>query len=304
MKLLKENESIIIFNVEEDGKTLEEYLYHKDLSGRLFRRLYKGKNIFINGKVERKSHLVKKGDTISIEMEDEKDNTKPQPIPLNIIYEDMDLIVLNKQPFMVVHPTKSHQENTISNGISYYFKSQGINKKIRFVNRLDMDTSGILIVAKSPFAHQQMALQFENNQVEKRYMAVVNGIVEKDEDIIDLPIGREEEKSIRKTITEEGKDSTTKYKVIERYKDATLLDIQIFTGRSHQIRVHLNHIGHPIIGDSLYFETSKYIERQALHSYYLKGKLPRSKEVFEFKASLSKDIEKLIGILKNGGLNI
>jgi 23S rRNA pseudouridine1911/1915/1917 synthase len=143
-----------------------------------------------------------------------------------------------------------------------------------------------------------MALQFENNTVEKRYKAVVNGIVEKDQDTIDLPIGREEEKSIRKTISPKGQRAITKYKVIERYKDATLLDIEIITGRSHQIRVHLNHIGHPVIGDSLYFQTSPYINRQALHSYYLKLKQPRTKEVLELEANLPRDMEALIEQIK------
>jgi len=261
--------------------------------------LYRVRNIFVNGEFKRKDRSLKKGDIVSIKIEDEEENILPEPIPLEIIYEDMDLLVLNKQPFMVVHQTKSHQKNTLSNGISYYFKTKGINRKIRFVNRLDMDTSGILLVAKSPFAHQQMALQFENNEVVKRYIVVVAGIVKKDQDIIDLPIGREEEKSIKKTVTNKGKEAITKYKVIERYKEASLLDVQILTGRSHQIRVHLNHMGHPIIGDTLYYKSSKYIKRQALHSHYLKAKLPRSKEDIEFKAPIPNDIQKLIDHFKS-----
>jgi 23S rRNA pseudouridine1911/1915/1917 synthase len=298
MNLLEESESIVVFNVKKDDETLEEFSFNQKISGRLFRRLYREKNIFVNKRFIKKNQPLKKGDTISIVMEDEKENTVPEFIPLDIIYEDLDLLVLNKQPFIVVHPTKSYQRNTLSNGISYYFQKKGINKKIRFVNRLDMDTSGVLIVAKSPFAHQQMALQFEKNQVEKRYIAIVSGVVKNDEDIIDLPIGREEENSIRKVVTKEGKNAITKYKVIKRFKDATILDVQIFTGRSHQIRVHLNHVGHPIIGDTLYYRPSKHINRQALHSYYLKAKSPRSKKQINFKASLPDDIKNLINILK------
>lgn len=299
MNLLMNNQDIIIFKVESEGESLEEFLLGNKISGRLFRRLYRERNIFVNGEFKRKDRSLKKGDIVSIKVEDEEENILPEPIPLDIIYEDMDLLILNKQPFMVVHQTKSHQKNTLSNGISYYFKTKGINRKIRFVNRLDMDTSGILLVAKSPFAHQQMALQFENNEVVKRYIVVVAGIVKKDQDIIDLPIGREEEKSIKKTVTKKGKEAITKYKVIERYKEASLLDVQILTGRSHQIRVHLNHIGHPIIGDTLYYKSSKYIKRQALHSHYLKAKLPRSKEDIEFKAPIPNDIQKLIDHLKS-----
>ncbi len=129
-------------------------------------------------------------------------------------------------------------------------------------------------------------------------MAVVAGIIEEDENIIDLPIGKEKEDSIKRIVTEKGKEAITRYKVIERYRNATLLDIQLITGRSHQIRVHLNHIGHPIIGDTLYYEPSEYIDRQALHSYYLKLRLPRSKELMEFKAGLPWDIKKLIQYIK------
>lgn len=299
MNLFEENENIVIFKANRDGLDLEELLCDNDISGRLFRRLYKGKQVYVNGKFRRKGLVLKSGDIVSIYMEDEEEHINPEKMDIDIVYEDFDLLILNKQPNIVVHPTKSHQENTLSNGISYYFKEKGIKKKIRFVNRLDMDTTGILIVAKNPFAHQQMALQFESNKVEKKYQAIVAGIVEKDEDYIDLPIGREEEKSIRKVVTEEGQESLTKYTVIDRYKDATILDVQIFTGRSHQIRVHLNHIGHPIIGDTLYNEESPYIKRQALHSYYLKVKHPRTKKDIEFIAPLPKDMVELINHLKN-----
>lgn len=299
MDLFKESENIVTFEVDNHDLNLEEFLVTKDLSGRLFRKLYKEKNIYVNGKTRRKGLKLEKGDIVSILMENEEENTMPEKMDIDIVYEDFDLLILNKQPNVVVHPTKSHQENTLSNGISYYFKEKGIQKKIRFVNRLDMNTTGILIVAKNPFAHQQMALQFESNMVEKKYQAIVKGSVEKEEDYIDLPIGREEEKSIKKTITDNGQDALTKYSVIERYSNGSLLDVQIFTGRSHQIRVHLNHIGHPIIGDTLYSEESSYINRQALHSYYLKIKHPRTKKDIEFIAPLPEDMKELINHLKN-----
>ena len=258
---------------------------------------YKLNNVFYEttnpSKIER---LVRLG---AEELEDEVEDTIPEKMNIDILYEDFDLLILNKQPNMVVHPTKSHQENTLSHGIAYHFRQNNIKRKIRFVNRLDMDTTGVLIVAKNPFAHQQMALQFEANEVEKRYLAIVSGVVEKDEEYIDCPIGREEDKSIRKMVTEDGQESLSKYITLERYKENSLLDVQIFTGRSHQIRVHLTHIGHPIIGDNLYGEESPYIKRQALHSHYLKIKHPRTKEEVEIIAPLPKDMEELINIIKN-----
>lgn len=299
MNLFEESEDIVVFKVDEAKLDIEEFLYKQEISGRLFRRLYKAKNIYVNGKYLRKGIELKVGDLVSIYFQDEEENTKPEKMALDIIYEDFDLLIINKQPNIVVHPTKSHQENTLSNGIAYYFKEKGLKRKIRFVNRLDMDTTGILMVAKNSFSHQQIALQFEENKVEKKYKAIVSGIVEKDDDLIDLPVGREEDNSIRKTVTKNGQEALTKYKVLERFNNASLLDVQIFTGRSHQIRVHLNHIGHPIIGDTLYDKESPYINRQALHSYYLKIIHPRNKKEIELFASLPNDMENLINQLKN-----
>lgn len=298
MRLFKENESVIIFKSNKSDLNLEEFLYSMNISGRLFRRLYKKKHIFTNGIFIRKSIKLKKGDIISLYLEDEIENIVPEPIEINIIYEDMDLLILNKEPNIVVHPTKSHQSSTLSNGIANYFLENQIYKKIRFVNRLDMDTTGILMVAKNSFAHQQMAIQFEENTVIKKYLTIVDGIVELDKGTIDDPIGREEDKSIKKAINSNGQQALTEYEVKERFKNASLLQVQIFTGRSHQIRVHLEHIGHPIIGDTLYNRESLYINRQALHSYYLKALHPRTNEPIDFFAPLPRDMEYLIKMLR------
>lgn len=299
MNLFEESEDVIIYkNIEED-LNLEDFLNLQGISGRLFRRLYKNKQIYVNGKFQRKGLKLAKNDLVSLYMEDEKESILPEEMDLDIVYEDKDLLILNKAPNLVVHPTKSHQSNTLSNGIAYYFLEKGIKKKIRFVNRLDMDTTGILIVAKNPFAHQQVGQQLEDNTVEKKYICLVEGLVKDDSGIIDLAIGREEEKSIKKIVTESGQEALTSYRVLERYKDSTKLEVQIYTGRSHQIRVHLNHIGHPIIGDSLYGKMNPHINRQALHSYYLKIKHPRTKDYIDFIAPLPNDMNRLIEILKS-----
>lgn len=298
MDLFNESEDIIIFLYDKIGLDLEEYLITENVSGRLFRKLYRDKSIYVNDKFQRKNLRLLKGDKIILHMQAEEENTVTEEMKLDIVYEDFDLLILNKAPNIVVHPTKSHQTNTLSNGIAYYFKERHIKKKIRFVNRLDMDTTGLLIVAKNPYAHQQMALQFENNTIGKKYLAIVKGVMKEDNGLIDLPIGREEDKSIKKMVIEGGQNAITSYKVIERYPDATLVEVQIFTGRSHQIRVHLEHLGHPIIGDSLYNESSPCIDRQALHSYYLKAKHPRTKSEIEFIAKMPTDMENLINLMK------
>ena len=298
MKFSKDSKNHINFTYSNENLNLQDFLNTIELSGRMFRRLYREKKILVNGKFQRKGIILKKGDIVSLVMDDEIENIEPKKMNLDIIYEDDDLLIINKEPNIVVHPTKSHQTNTLSNGIAYYYKEKNIKKKIRFVNRLDMDTPGIVIIAKNSFAHQQMALQFENNTVEKKYLAIVQGLIKEDKGTIDSPIGREEDKSIKKVITENGQNALTKFKVVSRFREATLVEVRIYTGRSHQIRVHMNSIGHPIIGDSLYNEQSNLISRQALHSYYLKAKHPRTKETIEFKAPMPFDMVELINLIK------
>lgn len=298
MNLFKESENIVLFTCERDDKSLEKFLKDKKISSRLFKKLYRNKNILVNGKDRRRNEYLEKGDIVTLIMEDEINNIEAEKMELDIVYEDFDLLILNKPENTVVHLTKSHKTNTLSNGISYYFKKKALKKKVRFVNRLDMNTTGILIVAKNPFAHQQLALQFEAETVVKKYLAIVEGVVEEDEKTIDLAIGVKEEGAIKRSIVEDGQRAVSKYIVKERYKDKSLLEIQIFTGRSHQIRIHLNSIGHPILGDTLYYEESLKINRQALHSHYLKLKHPRTGEKIEFRAELPADMRKIIEEIK------
>lgn len=292
METIKENESLLLYTVKDNNLTLKKLLKDEiGLSGRYLSRLSKTESILVNNKAIPYNTKLKKGDLILIQMEDEQEPNPPEEIPISIIYEDHDLLIVNKQPGIVVHPTKNHESGTIANGVAHYFHEHQIRKKIRFVNRLDMDTSGLLVIAKNPYGQHQMGLQFNQNTVEKRYLTLVDGVLEKEKGLIEAPIGRDEKDPIRQIVTPFGKESVTKYKVAQRYPDATLVEIQIITGRSHQIRVHMKHLGHPVIGDTLYNQPSPIINRQALHSSSLTFKKIRSGERVEVHAELPDDMK-------------
>ncbi|KJF28194.1 pseudouridylate synthase [Clostridium aceticum] len=286
----------MVYEVEEkdDQQVVKEILKKRlQVSSRLLSKLKKNESIFLNNHYVKYHELVKSGDVIKISMKEEPSQFEEEAIPFSVIYEDVDIIVVNKQPGIVTHPTKSHPTGTIANAAQYYLNRKEINCRIRFVNRLDMDTSGLLIIAKNPYAHHVLSEQMQQDQVEKKYIAFVEGVIEKDFDTIIQPIYRPTFESIKRVVDERGQKSITKYRVLERYKKATMVEVQLLTGRTHQIRVHMTHLGHPLIGDSLYGTTSTFIHRQALHSNYLKFLQPRYREVVEIKGDLPEDLKQL-----------
>ncbi|MCC0640633.1 MULTISPECIES: RluA family pseudouridine synthase [unclassified Clostridioides] len=297
----KENQKYnLISYTNEEEMTLKEVLLDKlNFSVRSLSKMKREKSVLVNGVYKKPSLKVSRGDLIEVKIEEEKANFEPQDLNLQIIYDDFDIIMVNKPPFMVVHPTKSHYDNTIANGISYYIEKHKENVKIRFVNRLDMNTSGLVIVAKNAYAHHTLSISMSENKVEKTYITVVNGIIDEDEGTINEPIYRPEEDSIKRVIDERGQASVTHYKVVERLKNATVLEVKLETGRTHQIRVHMAHIGHGIIGDELYgYIDGNLINRQALHAYSLEFEQPRTKEILKFKTDIPKDMQELISKLR------
>lgn len=288
---------------EHDGKRIRLFLKEDlGISSRMIRSASIEKRILVNKVAVKMDYLLKVNDNVVVNLfKEESQNITPEPMNLDIVYEDDDIIVVNKRPNMIVHPTKNNKSGTLANGLLHYFKETGQKCIVRLVSRLDMDTSGLIIIAKHQFAHMQLSKDMAKDNIEKRYIAVVHGNLEKLEGTIDLPIYRPDgEGAVRRVIDDRGQKSVTHYKVIERLKEADIVECILETGRTHQIRVHLKALGHPIYGDTFYGEEddNELISRQALHAYGLDLQSPRTKKSLELRATLPTDIEKLIKILK------
>ena len=288
-----------IVTSEDDGKEVRQITReYFDFSARLRNRIKREKLTMNNGEYAEGWHKVSEGDIISITLPDEHSSFPPEDIPIDIVFEDDDLMVINKQPWIVVHPTKGHPAGTIANALSYYMELTGNIFKIRFVNRLDRDTSGLLLVAKNAYCQNHITNQMRKGLIHKKYIAIVKGDVVSDSGTIDLPIGRPDPEDIRRGVTEDGAPSVTHYKVLEHLKDHTLVELLLETGRTHQIRVHMSHIGHPVAGDTLYGgDDPELIDRQALHAAGLSLIHPITKEPVEFQAPLPDDMQEAIRTL-------
>ncbi|MBC7088336.1 MAG: RluA family pseudouridine synthase [Tissierellales bacterium] len=283
----------ISYTNEGNEVEVKDFLLSKNISNRLYCQLYRNKMIYINGEILRNNYIVSKNDTVTIYFVDEVCDIEPEKMDLDIVYEDKDLIVINKPPFMLVHPTKNYPDKTLANGVAYYFNKINLKRKIRIVNRLDRDTSGLVIFAKNQFAHQQMSLQLENGILEKYYYTIVDGIINEKDGIIEVPIAQKID-GYGREVRNDGDYCKTYYEVIDRYDDFTLLKVKTFTGRTHQIRVHMAYIGHPIIGDELYFKKDRRINRQALHAYGLIFENLRAKTKVNLKVQIPQDMANIL----------
>lgn len=331
---------------EDEGMTVKQLLRSKfTFSRRLLTKIKFQNLVFLNGEEVRGHIIPTEGDVLSVKLPEESSDFPAEDIPISVVYEDDDLLIINKQPGIIVHPTKGHPYHTIANGLMKYMEDTGQRFKIRFVNRLDMDTTGLLIVAKNSHAQDELVKQMRANTTEKRYIALAAGIIDKDEYTINLPIGRPDPEDVRrKVMAEGGYPSVTHVKVLKRfdktafgsslaayggYKDSimddekvsdidfkpgdlitvkgdlitvnvlpegfTLVELLLETGRTHQIRVHMSHTGHPLIGDHLYGGYNPaLLERQALHAYMLKFTHPVTCETMEITAPLPDDMTNLI----------
>ncbi|MDW5299824.1 MAG: RluA family pseudouridine synthase [Sedimentibacter sp.] len=289
------NNNLLNYTIQENDKTVKSIMRENlNFSQRLSKRLEMSESILLNGSVVKLNKKVFIGDILSIGFDEEEDEYDAIDIPIDIVYEDSDLLVVNKPPYIVVHPTKSHQNNTVANGVAYYFKKNGIKRKVRLVNRLDMNTSGIVIIAKNPYAHNELANQMKMDTVDKYYYAVVEGIIKEDKGTINQPIARLNPEDIIRIVHTSGKECITHYAVEKRFNNMTLVRVKLDTGRTHQIRVHMKHIGHPIVGDALYGQESRLINRQALHCCEMKFKQPLTGQDIVIKCPMPDDIIKVM----------
>ena len=283
--------------IKEDGIRLDKAIAEldPDISRMTVQKLIEDDKILVNGKKEKASYKVKINDKIIIEFEKPKESKlKAEEIPLNVIYEDNDIIIINKEKGMVVHPGNGNPDGTLANAIMARCKDSlsGIGGEIRpgIVHRIDKDTSGIIIVAKNDKAHLNISEQIKEHKTTKTYLALVRGRVKENEATIDMPIGRSKKDRKKMAVDKYGKKAVTHFKVLKRYSDCTLLEVVIETGRTHQIRVHLSEIGYPIIGDYTYSNGKNRfdVEGQMLHAYKIKFKHPTSNKEVEYTAELPK----------------
>ena len=281
--------------VDEGGKRLDAYIASQDeeITRTAAQRLIEQGAILVNEKKQKVSYKVSIGDIITIQkIEPQEIELKAQDIPIEIIYEDDDIIVVNKPKGMVVHPANGNPDGTLVNAIMAICKDSlsGIGGEIRpgIVHRLDKDTSGLLIVAKNDKAHVNMSEQIKNHDIKKTYIALVRGNVKENEATIDMPIGRSNSDRKKMAVTKNGKNAVTHIKVLKRYEKYTLLEVNIETGRTHQIRVHLSHIGYPVIGDYTYSNGKNEfgVVGQALHAKQLEFKQPISQKEMCLEAPL------------------
>jgi len=277
------------FNIKE---ILKSYF---QISDRLLTKLKNNRRIFLNNSLSYVNNSVSVGDiiTVNINFEEIADNIIPVKINLDILYEDDYLLIVNKPANITVHPTMYHYSDSLSNGIKFYFDSIGLKRKIRPVNRLDKDTTGIVLFAKNEYIQECLVRQMKTSDFVKEYIAVLDGHLENSTGTINAGISRKSNSIIEREINPNGDSAITHYEVIKHYNNFTIVKFILDTGRTHQIRVHSKHIGYPIVGDTLYGKSSDLINRQALHSNKVSFIHPISKEKISIESHLPEDIKNM-----------
>lgn len=298
----------ITVSAEHDGERIDAFVSNvcENISRSLAQELIKDGKILLDGKSIKVSTKVHENQVVEIPTETEKkvdDTLIAEDIPIDIIYEDEDILVINKPKDMVVHPAIGNTRGTLVNAILGKTKLSDYNGEFRpgIIHRLDKNTTGVLVVAKNNMAHQNIAEQIQNRETKKIYLALVRGEIKEDNGVIDLPIGRHPTDRKKMAVVKDGKQALTNFKVLKRYKGYTLLEIELKTGRTHQIRVHMSHIGHPVIGDDVYSSGKNPfgVTSQLLHAHILGFKHPKTGEWMEFEAPLPNEFAEVISRLES-----
>lgn len=291
---------------EDEGIRLDIYITQEydDLSRSYIQKLIKDNLIKVNNEIQKNRYIVKEGDEIEVCLPTNREiDIKPNNIPLDIIYEDNDVILINKPQGMVVHPAPSHYEDTLVNALLYHCGEElsSINGKNRrgIVHRIDKDTSGLLMVAKNDYAHKFLSQQLKEHSVIRKYNAIVFGNIKENKFTVDAPIGRHPIKRLKMAVLEDGRNAITHVRVLEEFDGYTYIEARLETGRTHQIRVHLSYINHPILGDQVYGRTTNKfnLKGQVLHAKTLGFIHPTKKEYMEFEAPLPMSFEKILRTL-------
>ena len=278
--------------VNDGGKMVIDYLSSFHLGKEKIKYFNQSNTIYINNKESNLKTILNKGDELVL-VNNDKLTLKPMAKKINILYEDDYLLIINKPVNIVIHSDGNENcDNTLSNAVAYYYKNKGYDIPVRYVHRLDKDTTGIIIFAKDPLTEAYLANLIETRSLHRDYLAIVSGKIKNDQ-VINKPIGRDRHVNGKYRISESGKEAITFVKVIETKEKYSLVRLSLKTGRTHQIRVHLSSIGHPILGDKLYGGNLNLIQRQALHSYYVKFKSIDDK-LIEVYAKLPFDMEKIV----------
>jgi 23S rRNA pseudouridine1911/1915/1917 synthase len=297
------------FIVDEDLKNLrlDVFLsrYFEDKSRSYLQNLIEEGNVKVNEKLKKSNYKLKAGEKVDILIPEPVGlDVEPEDIPLDIVYEDNDVIVINKPQGMIVHPAAGVYNGTLVNALLNHCKDlSGINGVARpgIVHRIDKDTSGVLVVAKNDNSHNKLSEQFKDHSMTRAYIALVEGILKKDEGTIDAPLGRHPVERIKIAVIKDGRRAVTHYRVLERFNSNTLVECVLETGRTHQIRVHMAHIGHPLVGDPVYgYKKQRFnLKGQMLHAKKLGFIHPSTGEYIEFQSDLPDYFVKVIGILRN-----
>lgn len=293
----KQKYNYLVWSVEKEEVLKKVLIEEMGISLRMISELKSRRAVNVNGTLRFNHETVHVGEIITVDLGENRSEYGLEEGVVDVIYEDEDIVAVNKSPFIVVHPTGTHLTGTLLNYMESWFRQNGILEKVRFISRLDRDTSGILLIAKNRYAHHRMSQAHQDMMMQKTYVALIEGKMEIKEGEINAPIGRRENDGIKREVMEDGQTAITKYKVLKEGEKFSLVELTPVTGRTHQLRCHMAYIGYPLIGDSLYGGNMEYMNRQALHSVTLEFFSPRKEEKIYLKAELPQDMQELVNRL-------